>query len=431
MGDGDRGGLQEAMQFPLMEAIFGRRSRRFGRGMEMPQGPLSYRSRRDSLSLSEREEAVLIAAATGVSGWHFGVPYSPGRPGGHAEFSQRFTGRTTPTAAGFGTPVLFYTNDRGCFVVNTRDVTPERMREVTEGMDDLERAMALCRECTVKLSDERLDLPARPPHMLPPNLWMANAPGSTLWMPVGDCSEQFLGLLTLALAHGALVVDRDTGEPAGELEPFLSSGLLDEAKVLPLQEVQADAYETNCLELAMIGHNIVLVMQAMGLGGLYLAGLNRWSVLGASAGDGIRGLGFECVEDRQGIKNPVGLAGIYEGLCPPFVADMDEAVEIFVERKFGEEGAYAIDDQGPWRRGRQIKESVTVASEEFVDCLKAVARYVHGKYGVFPGTRTTMVLPGFVQTVHLDCEYYDEHYEPGAYLPTHAHHDELWHGDEE
>ncbi len=282
----------------------------------------------------------------------------------------------------------------------------------------------------MQLSDERLDLPARPPHMLPPNLWMANAPGSTLWMPVGDASEQFLGLVALALAHGAFLVDRDTGEPAGELEPFLRSGLIHEERALPLQEVQDDAYETGCLELAMIGHNIVLVMQAMGLGGLYLAGLNRWSVLGAFADEGIQGLGFEFVEDHQGMKNPVGLAGAYEGLCPPFTADMDEAVEIFVARKFGDDGAYAINDQGPWRKAREVKESVTVATDEFVDCLKAVARYVYDKHGTFPGTRTTMVLPGFVQTVHLDCDYYDEHYQPGAYLRTHAEHDALWHGGE-
>jgi hypothetical protein len=39
------------------------------------------------------------------------------------------------------------------------------------------------------------------------------------------------------------------------------------------------------------------------------------------------------------------------------------------------------------------------------------------------------VLSGYVQAVHLDTDFYDTHYQPGAYLPTHAHHMERWHAD--
>ncbi len=38
------GALQELATFPLTEAIFGRRSRRFALGDEIPDGPLAYRS---------------------------------------------------------------------------------------------------------------------------------------------------------------------------------------------------------------------------------------------------------------------------------------------------------------------------------------------------------------------------------------------------
>jgi hypothetical protein len=34
----------------------------------------------------------------------------------------------------------------------------------------------------------------------------------------------------------------------------------------------------------------------------------------------------------------------------------------------------------------------------------------------------------FLQTHHLDLEYYDRFFEPGAYLPTHRTHLETWHG---
>ncbi len=79
-------------------------------------------------------------------------------------------------------------------------------------------------------------------------------------MPVGDASEEALGLLALMMRHGVMVVDDDTGEPAGNLEPFVKSGLLDRAKQLPLSELLGDIHESVCLELAFMGHNIVLVM---------------------------------------------------------------------------------------------------------------------------------------------------------------------------
>jgi hypothetical protein len=98
---------ESLLTFPLMQALFGRRARRFGLGMEIPSGPLAYKSDKDPLPLSEREQMILVAAATGVSGWNFGVPFGPRTPQSHAEFTLRYTGRTAPTAAGLGTTALF------------------------------------------------------------------------------------------------------------------------------------------------------------------------------------------------------------------------------------------------------------------------------------------------------------------------------------
>jgi hypothetical protein len=42
-----------------------------------------------------------------------------------------------------------------------------------------------------------------------------------------------------------------------------------------------------------------------------------------------------------------------------------------------------------------------------------------------------MVLTGYVQAVHLDTDYYDTHFQPGAYLPTHSQHWERWHSRHE
>jgi hypothetical protein len=417
--------------FPLFDALAGRRARRFGLGMEIPSGPLAHRSGAEPLGLSELERSILAAAGTGVSGWSFGVPFGPDRPEEHAHYTQRFTGRTAPTAAGIGTPVLFTTDDSGTYLTNTRDLLPDHPHEAGESRDDALDAMVdLVRTHTEQLSEHRLDLPAAPPHMLEPNLWMANAPGSTLFVPVADASEQVLGLMAMALANGNVLVDDVAGRPAGDPAPFLRSGLLQEDKRVPLTVLQQMAYEANVAELAFMGHNIVLALQAMGLGGLYFNGLNRWSVLGAFGESGIAGLGFRFVQDSRGaLPNPVGLDGRFEGLCPPYVANMREAVNIFVERKFGPEGAYDPSTPGAWADAEAVKRGVTPYSEEFVDCLSQAAQYVYDTCGRFPDTFTTMVVTGYVQAVHLDTEFYDTHYRPGAYLPTHAHHMERWHGD--
>jgi hypothetical protein len=425
-----RHALDELQRFPLMQALFGRRARRFGLGMEIPSGPLAFRSKRRPVPLSELETAVLVAAGTGVSGWNFGVPFGPGQPGELGQFTQRYTGRTMPTAAGIGTPVLFHTDDDGTYLTNTRDATPSRVRELESMAEDTDRILAVCREHTVRLGDERLDLPAAPGHLMEPNIWMANAPGTTLFMPMGDASEQLLGIMAIFLANGYVIKDDMAKRPAGDLAPFIRSGLLDAEKAFPLSVLELSAYEANTMELAFMGHNMVLALQAMGLGGLFFNGVNRWSVLGALAEEGVRGLGFRFVtDDRWTTPNPVGLAGHFEALCPPFQPDMRAAVETFVERKFGPGGAYDPATPGPWKDSAKVKGSVTPYSDEFVDCMTEVARYIHETYGKFPATMPTIALTGYVQAHHLDTDFYDEHFEPGAYLETHTQHMARWHGE--
>lgn len=75
----------ELAHFPLLDAIAGRRSRRFGLGMELPSGPLAYTSKSPPVPLSQLERSNLIAAGTGVTGFNFGVPFTtklpkPARP---------------------------------------------------------------------------------------------------------------------------------------------------------------------------------------------------------------------------------------------------------------------------------------------------------------------------------------------------------------
>jgi hypothetical protein len=79
--------------------------------------------------LSELEQAILVAAATGVTGWNFGIPYTPSRPMELAHYPVPSGGRAAPTAAGIGTPALFYTDDHGVYLTDLRDTQPTRPRE--------------------------------------------------------------------------------------------------------------------------------------------------------------------------------------------------------------------------------------------------------------------------------------------------------------
>ena len=61
------GALAAAHAFPAFEALFTRRSRRFPLGGTL-SGPLAFDSAKDPIPLAYEEEALLVAAATGITG---------------------------------------------------------------------------------------------------------------------------------------------------------------------------------------------------------------------------------------------------------------------------------------------------------------------------------------------------------------------------
>ena len=60
-------GLQELFTYPLMSAIFDRRTRRVARGTSVVSGPISYTSPNKPEPLTPLEEAVLVVS-TGLTG---------------------------------------------------------------------------------------------------------------------------------------------------------------------------------------------------------------------------------------------------------------------------------------------------------------------------------------------------------------------------
>lgn len=427
MSASSEGPLRGLWSFPLLEALFGRRARRFGLGMELPPGPLQFKSRHGPAPLTKEEQAVLVAAGAGVSGWNFGIPYSPATEGRISTYTLRYTGRTFPTGAGIGTPELIYTDDDGVYMTRLRDTEPEEIRPVTDA-GGLDGAVTSVQRGVVKIKDGRLTVPREPPHTSEHNIWNANVPGSTLFMPVVDLGEYFLALLSTRIQNRVVVYDDRAGRLAGDLEPFVRSGLLDGDKRVSLSQVEQSALAGNAASLGIMGHNLVLTMQAMGLGGWMYSGISSLSLMGAFQERGIPGLGFRFQRDaRWPVPNPIGLDGVYESVCPPYQPDLRTAARLLAERKFGSGGAYDPGSEGPFLRTDDVMSSAEPYSDEMVECSGEVAQYIYDTYGKFPGSIPTMFMQIIVQAQHIDTEFYDKYFKAGAYLETHADHMRLWH----
>lgn len=421
--------LQQVLNFPLVNGIFGRRSRRFGFGMSIPGGPLAYTSHNEPLPLCDLELALLVSAATGVTGWNFGIPYTLNQSEHLSNYSLRLTGRTAPSAASICTSEVFYTDDSGIYVVRTRDITPEKLREFDKG-DDVARIIGISQAATIQLSEERLTLPPEPPHYDEHNVWNSNRPGSTLFMPVGDVGQQLLAFLAMYVSNGYTLYDDDRGCMGGNLEPYIQAGVINDAPQMrfALSHIEQAAYATTAMELSTICQNIVLMMQAIGLGGWMYSGIFPYSVLGAFADDGISGLGFRFTRSEDWVlPNPVGLDGIYESLCPPYVTDMYEAAQKLAEQKFGNGGTYDPATGGPFRQSNAIKATALPYSQEQIDCIGEMAQYIYTTYGRFPARFPTILMRIYAQAHHLELEFYDRFFAEGAYLQTHAEHMKLWH----
>src|SRR5215216_2393574 len=425
----ERTPLDDLARFPLLTALFGRRSRRFGVGMTIPDGPLAYESSQPPLPLTDLERTLLVLCGASVSGWHLGMEHTTtGDPHRGCNYPVRLTGRVAASAAGIETSELIVTDDAGTFITRFRDLDPTRLREL-QTASDLGALLTRVQENCVRLGQGRVELPAATPHMDAHNFWNANRPGTTLFIPIVDLTQQLLEFLAIQMAAGVVPWDPMRNQPCGNLERFIRSGLLDSRQQASIVDIEQSVLTTGAIELGLICQNIVLLMQAMGPGGWMFTGLNAPSLLGAFVGDGIPGLGFRHTRDPAWTtSNPVGLDGVFEGFCPPYHTDMRAAVDCFVALKFGPGGAYDPTRPGPFRDNARIKAAIERYSPEFVDALGEVAQYVHDAFGKFPATIPSVYIRIYAQAQHIDLDYYDQFYGPEAYLETHRAHLARWHG---
>jgi hypothetical protein len=418
--------LRELVGFPLVEALFGRRSRRFALGDEIPDGPLAYRSRHEPLPLTELERMLILSAMGGTTGWHYSITRHARYAPHVSNYSAAAAGRTFPSAAGFHTAELFFTDDSGVYFFPTRDagaLVDPASEEVTA-----ELMVERHRQRLRKLSDERLYLPAEEPYLEGHNTWCVNVPGSLLVIPVADIAQHLLAILCFFAQNGYAIYDDVNRRKIPGLEQF--GGLVDVEEPYPLTFAEQYALTEATAELACACYAGVLLLQGMGLGGWMFDGIDRFSMLGASGNPEVPGLGFRYDQDeRWSTPNPTGREGVYEAYCPPHYRDMADAVEAFAERKFGPGGPFHRDTPGAWTDSPGFRGSAQVHDETFKGCVALQAQYVFDTFGKFPGTVPTLFIMNYVQAHHLDLDFYDHYFRPGAYLRTHAEHMRRWHDE--
>lgn len=457
-------GFDSARQYPLISALMNRRTRRISRGLSFNSGAMTFASRHEPQPLSPLEEALLIAA-TGVSGLVLtDNPYQAedGRPL-TGTVLLRSTGLTAPSPDNAHATHWFISNDSGTYRIRHPDESDRIMRadELTprELIEHIEKLK-------VRVLDHRLSFPRQFPAELHRNRFASNVPGSTMFIPVIELTEQYInGLLMLfsqEQKHRPVFYDDFRFyRPAG-VQRFIRSGFLNSEVKLPLSVYGRAITEYESLFLTQ---NLALVAESMGLGGwLHWAPPPIILFGGTKLG---RGLGFRFVKPcfrefdlplphfinralrsvtrpavglrrkllpfPAGMPNPVGLDGHIHAYCPPYYTDMDAAIDAILEKKLGRDGLYS----DPRHFGRVMKEGVAQRfveespryPDEAIECVRAVCRYIYETYGRFPAHTTAFHSQTWFQAHHLDLEYYDRFFN-GAYSRAAAEHQRLWHPED-
>jgi hypothetical protein len=439
--------LEERLaEYPLMSALRGRRSRRFGLGMTMEMGPLAYKSGHAPLPLTEEEEAILAFAACGLTGYALAdLAYTSGQGG---TIMAGLLGRTVSSGDAIQAVSVVVTNDQATYLLKRpQEFGLADIPELIElGMQG--EFTELYRRGRIKIKDGRAAPPSEPMFNLNVNRWSVPAPGSTYFVPINELSYLYINALLELFNEttAAYILDeRANFRPAGIGRFARSKGghLLDDPKggrVGTIQRVELLVAEMVTIEQGMILQNLGLMAQAMGLGGFpnFAAHEFGWfQALGFRMGEMrvSRYLGMNRLVSAtlgllgrdQPVPHPFGLekdgVRLLNAYCPPYYPSMEAAVRAVVERKFGSQGIFRGGATGSaWLRPADVSAAIPDLSDAAIGATVAYCDYIHDRYGRFPAYvapfRTVL---GF-QVAHLDVEFYDRFYRPEAITETQRRH---------
>ena len=463
-------GLDELFRYPLMSAIAERRSRRVSRGTSVPAGDLSHESTNQPAPLSALEEAVLIVT-TGLTGFLLHDGPVGNKELGTGSYFMQSRARAAASPDNTQPTSFFVINDDGVRLIRKlkRQEALQFLKDVPPHWKDWSDGdwLAAANAVTQRIHDKRLDFPRQFPYYHMWNKHLSNRPGTTLFLPVVDMTRSFisvvLNILSEPEAERAIFLDDwrpfvpknplDVGawlaaglgfiperipyQPVGGIE-WARSGTLNPSIRVPLglgHTFQVD------YEAILLLQNLVLTGQALGLGGWLHAHVPSPIIYQREPEKGIFGLGFRMLKpDKEWhqwpptpstLPNPVGLDGVLEALCPPYLKSMDEAVDRVLEEKFGNQGTYRDVEQfaRAYRQSGNAEKYLQQAqpySAKTVEYMKVLCRYIYETYGRFPAHVDAFHAPGvWMQFSHLELEYYEKYFDPALYARQAAH-ESMW-----
>jgi hypothetical protein len=470
----EHAGLQDLFGYPLAACIQDRRTRRVAQGVSLKAGDMSYESANEASPLTPLEEAVLIAS-TGPTGavMHDG-PLD--KPTGMPELGTPFlhvTGRAASSADNCQATSLFMINDEGIWLIKRPQEREamELFREIPPRWEDRTEDdwLAYANAVKLKVHDGRFQFPREWPYYLGWNAQHSNAPGTTCFLPVVDNTRQYINVLLILLSEPKgkvplFIDDWRPFRPGGAVEwvAWLASkiGLVEPIPYQPIGglkrarggfassdvpapmgsigEVRTDH------EAYFLMQNLMLMGEALRLGGWVHGAPMIPHVWHRDTEKGHLGLGFRQHLTKKAPgrwrrwppvpasqPNFVGIDGVLEGLCPPYVSDMDAAVDQVLEEKFGAGGAYADPEVfGQAYRdtasGERYLNQAAHHPPEAIAYTKEICRYLVETYGRFPAHTDAFYLPGtWVQFSHLEVEYYERFGHP-AHARRAAEGKEIW-----
>jgi hypothetical protein len=442
--------------YPLLDALIERRSRRFGPGMRLNGGPLSYQSARPPQPLSLEEQAALAFAACGVTGYALAeLPYQSGdwAEAGGGNIMTHFVARTVASGDAMHNLTLFVIDDDGAWLLKRpQDYPRAEVAGLVQAARE-RRLVELYERARVQIADRRPDVPREVPFVAPFNKWSANLPGTTYFLPVSECTALYINIMLSVFDRefAYFVVDERNGfQPAGVARfARAAGGHLHEdprqGRFATVGSLETWLYEFQAIEQGAMLQNLALMTQALGLGGFphFAAHPFIWlQVLGFRleqvpfsrlAGAEPAEASTSALPDDLRVPTAVGLEHAGEVLlkpfCPPYYRDMEEAVLAFVDYKYAQ-GSGTFRDGGAataWRDGARVQAGIPPYSDEAIAATIAYCQYVYQRYGRFPsgsGPFRTLLAH---QAHHPDPDFYDRFYRPDALTETQRRHQERRH----
>ncbi|MFN8472993.1 MAG: hypothetical protein U0822_12465 [Anaerolineae bacterium] len=435
-------------QYPLLDALRGRRSRRFGVGMKIPSGPFAYTSQHPPRPLSEDEEAALAFAACGVTGYALAdLAYGRGDGG---NMLAGLLGRTVGSADAINLVAVVVTNDEVTYLLKRpQDFTPSEYAELVD-IGQRGDLTELYRRSRVKIMDGRVAPPVEPSHNFNINKWALYAPGGSYFVPIIENTEVYINALLEAFSPEMAYFVRDERnnfQPAG-IGRFgkTKGGHLDNepksGRTATVQMIEMSLAEAGAVEEGMVLQNLALMSQALGLGGYPNFARHEWGwfealgfhmghmsasqYLGAPA---IVSTFLNLLHRNQPVQYPLGLERngqvLLKPYCPPYYPTMRDAVLAFVEKKFGPEGIWrggAV--RSDWQDPAGAAALIPPISDEAIEATIAYCEYIYHRYGRFPAYAAPFTTVLGYQATHVDVDFYDRFYHPDALTETqrrHAH----------